>query len=92
MDDTGLNSHQKQKGFGALDNQVAATRELPKDNQEFLDTEQTCNLLGVHRNTLYRLIQTGDIPALKLAAGGRWRFRRQELLDWVEARKAGRLR
>ena len=92
MDDTDLNSVQKHKGLGALENGAVAVREPGKDDQELLDTEQTCNLLGVHRNTLYRLIQIGDIPALKLAPGGRWRFRKRELLDWVEARGAGRIR
>jgi len=92
MDETDFNLLQKHRGLGALNNGGSAARERTTTNQEFLDTEQTCNLLGVHRNTLYRLIQNGDIPALKLAAGGRWRFRKQELLDWVEARRAGRLR
>jgi len=62
------------------------------DEHGLINAASACRLLGVHRNTLYRLIQSGDIPALKLTHGGRWRFRRRELLDWLEARGAGRFR
>lgn len=58
---------------------------------ELLDVDGATRLLGVHRNTLYRLIRTDDLPALRLSRGGRWRFRRQDLLDWIEARQARRV-
>lgn len=89
MDDTDLTSHLKP---GLFENGTAGARSHASNSQEFLDTDQTCKLLGVHRNTLYRLIQNDDIPALRLARGGRWRFRRQDLLDWLEARRAGSAR
>ncbi|MBE7457161.1 MAG: helix-turn-helix domain-containing protein [Planctomycetia bacterium] len=58
---------------------------------ELLDVEEASRLLGVHRNTLYRLIQNDNLPALRLTRGGRWRFPRQDLLDWIEARQARRV-
>lgn len=58
---------------------------------ELLDVEAACRLLGVHRNTLYRLIRTDDVPALRLTRGGHWRFPKQDLLDWIEARQARRV-
>lgn len=58
---------------------------------ELLDVEAASRLLGVHRNTLYRLIRTDDLPALRLTRGGRWKFPRQNLLDWIEARQARRV-
>lgn len=58
---------------------------------ELLDVEEASRLLGVHRNTLYRLIQNDNLPALRLSRGGRWRFPRQDLLDWIEARQARRV-
>lgn len=58
---------------------------------KLLDVEEASRLLGVHRNTLYRLIQNDNLPALRLTRGGRWRFPRQDLLDWIEARQARRV-
>ncbi len=60
------------------------------NSNELLDVEAACGLLGVHRNTLYRLIRSDDLPALRLTRGGRWRFPKQGLLDWLETRQAKR--
>lgn len=60
------------------------------DANELLDAEAACQLLRVHRNTLYRLIQNDDLPALRLTRGGRWRFPKQGLLDWIEGRASRR--
>ena len=49
-----------------------------------------CQFLGVHRNTLYKLIREGEIPAFKLINGGRWKFRREDLTQWLEDRQARR--
>ena len=37
--------------------------------------------LHCHTSTLYRLVETGRIPAFKL--GGNWRFMRSELERWI---------
>lgn len=62
-----------------------------QEEGELLDVEAASRLLGVHRNTLYRLIRTDDLPALRLTRGGRWRVPRQGLLDWIDARQARRV-
>ena len=49
-----------------------------------------CQFLGVHRNTLYKLIREGEIPAFKLINGGRWKFRKDDLAQWLEDRQARR--
>ena len=35
---------------------------------QFLDTQQACEALHRHRNTLYKLIRSGELPATKLGA------------------------
>ena len=51
---------------------------------------EACRFLGVHRNTLYKLIRQGDLPAFKMSRGGRWRFRRNDLRDWLEDKQGAR--
>ena len=51
---------------------------------------EACRFLGVHRNTLYKLIREGDLPAFKMSRGGRWRFRRNDLRDWLEDKQGAR--
>lgn len=38
--------------------------------------------LNTSRATLYRLIQTGKVPASKF--GGQWRFSKERLNKWLE--------
>lgn len=44
--------------------------------------------LRVTPRTIYRLIQTGDLPAVRI--GGQWRFRRSDLDAWLNRQRAGR--
>jgi excisionase family DNA binding protein len=57
---------------------------------EIISVTQACRFLGVHRNTLYKLISEGEIPAFRLTTGGRWKFRKSELEEWLENRQAKR--
>ncbi len=41
--------------------------------------------LNVAEKTIYRLAQKGDLPGFKVA--GAWRFRREDLDQWIEAQK-----
>ena len=62
----------------------------PRPSVEVISAPEACELLSVHRNTLYRLIQSGQLPAFRLIPGGRWRFCRQELEQWIEDRQGRR--
>jgi len=42
----------------------------------------------VHRNTLYKLIRAGELPAFRLITGGHWKFRKGDLSEWLETRRA----
>jgi excisionase family DNA binding protein len=41
--------------------------------------------LNVNQKTVYRLVQRRELPGFKVA--GAWRFRREDLIAWIEARK-----
>ena len=65
-------------------------RGTPSGRRDILTVPEACALLSVHRNTLYRLIQTEGLPAFKLSAGGKWRLRRSDVADWIEDRQGRR--
>ncbi len=48
----------------------------------FLTTEEVIDFLRVNARTVYRLIQTGDLPAVRV--GRQWRFRRNDLERWLD--------
>ncbi len=54
---------------------------------QIISVPEACAFLGVHRNTLYKLIVDGDLPAFRLTAGGRWKFRKNDLEEWLETRQ-----
>lgn len=57
---------------------------------DVIPVSEACKFLGVHRNTLYRLIRESGLPAFKMSRGGRWRFRRAELRNWLEDKQGAR--
>lgn len=50
-----------------------------------LTTEEVLRYLKVKSRTLYRLIRSGDLPAVRV--GRQWRIRRRDLEAWVDARR-----
>lgn len=54
------------------------------EEREVLTREQAAELLQVHPTVLVRYVKRDGLPALKV--GPEWRFRRSELLAWLEAR------
>ena len=55
---------------------------------DLISVAEACKFLGIHRNTLYKLIQADEIPAFRMIAGGRWKFRKSELVQWLEDKQA----
>jgi len=51
-----------------------------------LTTEEVLAYLNVTPRTIYRLIRTGELPAIRI--GRQWRFRRADLDQWVERQSA----
>ena len=52
----------------------------------FMTTEEVLGCLRVTPRTIYRLIKSGELPAVRL--GRQWRFRRSDLNDWIERQRA----
>ncbi len=49
--------------------------------EDILTIKEVADYLKVTERTLYRLAQEGKIPAFKV--GGSWRFRRNDLDQWI---------
>ena len=62
-------------------NDSAARREL----MSFLTTEEVLTYLKVTPRTIYRLIRTGELPAVRI--GRQWRFRREDLDSWLDRQR-----
>jgi excisionase family DNA binding protein len=56
------------------------------DLQSCLTTDEVLSYLKVTPRTIYRLIRTGELPALRV--GRQWRFRRTDLDAWLERQRA----
>jgi excisionase family DNA binding protein len=53
---------------------------------EILTLPEVAQLLKVADKTVYSMAQKGQLPAFKV--GGQWRFKRVDLDQWIEQRKA----
>jgi excisionase family DNA binding protein len=53
---------------------------------DLLTTRQVQDLLSVDRTTIYRMVQGGEIPAIRV--GKQWRFPRPEIERWLRSRVA----
>jgi excisionase family DNA binding protein len=49
---------------------------------EILTPKEVCEILRVHRGTLYKMLRKGDIPAFRIG-GGEWRLHRDQLSAWI---------
>jgi excisionase family DNA binding protein len=49
-----------------------------------MGTADVPGCLPVNRRTIYRLIKSGNLPAVRI--GGQWRFRRSDLNAWIDRR------
>jgi excisionase family DNA binding protein len=58
-------------------------------DDEILTVKEVCELLRVHRSTVYKLVREGKIPSFRI--GSDWRFRKDMLLRWI-AEKSMRAR
>jgi len=53
-----------------------------KPEAELLSFREALALLKVSRNTLYRLVNAGEIPGVR-RVGRAWRFHRASLIRWI---------
>lgn len=59
---------------------------LEEDPLELLTPERLAELLSVKKEWLYEQARTGDLPTVRL--GRQLRFRRSDVMDWLDAQKA----
>jgi excisionase family DNA binding protein len=52
----------------------------------FLTTDEVLGYLKVNPRTIYRLIRSGELPAIRI--GRQWRFRRRDLDDWLDRQRS----
>jgi excisionase family DNA binding protein len=57
-----------------------------RDMEAFLTTEEVLGYLKITPRTIYRLIRSGELPAVRI--GRQWRFRRGDLDRWLERQRA----
>jgi excisionase family DNA binding protein len=50
---------------------------------ELYSLNEAATLLGVHHTTLRRMVQRGEIPAVRV--GKLWKFSRRAVEEWIEA-------
>ena len=60
-------------------------RAIDRELLSFLTTDEVLGYLKVTPRTIYRLIRTGELPAVRI--GRQWRFRRGDLDDWLERQR-----
>ncbi|MFA7383491.1 MAG: helix-turn-helix domain-containing protein [Desulfurivibrionaceae bacterium] len=57
-------------------------------DKTFISIKGVAEKLGVSEKTIYRMVSDNQIPfAVKI--GGQWRFRADEVVDWIDSQKAG---
>jgi excisionase family DNA binding protein len=49
-------------------------------------TEDVRGYLNVTPRTIYRLIRTGELPAIRI--GHQWRIRQRDLDEWIDRQRA----
>ena len=54
--------------------------------EAFLTTDEVLGYLKTTPRTIYRLIRTGELPAIRI--GRQWRFRRSDLDGWLDRQRA----
>ena len=52
---------------------------------DIITANEAAELLKVHVRTIYKMAQENKIPAVRL--GGLWRFRRSELIKFIDSGK-----
>lgn len=54
----------------------------------YLTVRETAEVLNMHFMSVYKLVQTGQLPALKI--GSRWKIDPEQLADWIARRHGAR--
>src|SRR3989304_6214729 len=61
---------------------IISSIKVGHDMQELMTLEEVANYLRVNEKTIYRLLNDGAIPAMKI--GHLWRFKVSEINEWLD--------
>jgi excisionase family DNA binding protein len=53
--------------------------------EELITLKELSKYLKISRPTLYKMVENGKIPALKIA--NQWRFKKDDITNWVEKQR-----
>ena len=56
------------------------------DNRFFLTIDDTCEVVGLSRSTIFRMEKNGEFPKRQLLGKRKKGYRKDDLLEWVESR------
>lgn len=75
----------KEKGWCSMTNEVPQINPNEpirrRERTQIMTLKEVAKYLGLHPISIYRLIKTTDIPAMKV--GGQWRFKKDILDEWL---------
>ena len=57
------------------------------NSNRMMTIKEVAEYLSVHEKTIYRLVKSGELPALRV--GGQWRFEKKVLDSWIQNRTHG---
>lgn len=55
--------------------------------ESLMTVKEMAAMLRVSAQTLYKMLEQGEIPAVKV--GSQWRFDREKIKDWMDAQGSG---
>jgi len=53
--------------------------------EELLTIDELASYLKISKHTLYKMVEIGKIPALKVA--NQWRFKKEDINMWLEKQR-----
>ena len=56
------------------------------DNRFYLTIDETCEVVGLSRSTIFRMEKSGDFPKRVLLGKRKKGYRKDDLWKWVESR------
>lgn len=56
-----------------------------RNMEELLTIEELARYLKISKHTLYKMLEKGKIPALKIA--NQWRFKKSDISKWIEQQR-----
>jgi excisionase family DNA binding protein len=58
------------------------------EESEIVSVKVAAQRLDCHKNTIYSLIETGELSAFRLTPGGRWKIRSSAIENFIQNRQA----